>query len=73
MAKYLTINQCPQHKDFMSVSIDDEDGGYRLTPSKCCGRWVTIKKWKMTAKDLREIAERFMEAAEELDKSEVKP
>jgi hypothetical protein len=42
--KYLCIDFCPEHK-FYAISIEDCDGGKRITPSKCCGRWRTIKRW----------------------------
>ena len=52
--RYLTIDKCP-HGTY-SVSLMDDDGGVRLTPSKCCGRWDEIKRWSMTPKQLREMA-----------------
>jgi hypothetical protein len=45
---YLAINRCPIHRDFLSVAIEEEDGGgTRITPSKCCGRWETLKRWPL--------------------------
>lgn len=51
----LAINQCPQHPSFWSVSIDDDNGGTRLTPGKCCGRWRVVKEWAVTPKDIAEM------------------
>jgi len=31
------------------IAIDDETGGTRLTPSKCCGQWDEVKRFPMTA------------------------
>mgnify|MGYP001065312806 CR=1 FL=1 len=46
--KYLAICKCPAH-NFYAVTIDDENGcGTRVTPSKCCGRWDTVKRWPIT-------------------------
>lgn len=47
MPKFLAINRCPIHTGVMSVSVDDADGGRRLTPHKCCGQWVTVKRWEV--------------------------
>lgn len=30
----LSFNRCPQHKNFTSISLDDETGGLRLTSSR---------------------------------------
>jgi hypothetical protein len=45
----LAINRCPVHRDYMSISIDDENGGTRVTPDKCCGQWRTIRDWSLPA------------------------
>lgn len=53
----LSICRCPTH-GYWSVSIDDESGGTRLTPSKCCGRWSIVKSWRLSAQEWdRVIAE----------------
>lgn len=66
---YLSIHQCPIHKDFLAVCLDekDEDGGtgVRLTPSKCCGRWKLVTQWPMRLVDLRCIKEAIENAIEE--------
>ena len=64
--RYLTINRCPTHEVY-SVSIDDEGGGTRLTPGKCCGRWIEIGRWPMTAARLREIANEIECNADQLE------
>lgn len=64
--KFLSINRCPIHKNFWSVSIDDNDGGgVRLTPSKCCGQWKTENMFKMSKRDWEELSEQALIAAEE--------
>jgi hypothetical protein len=67
MKKYLTINKCPKH-GFWSISLDDESGGHRLTPTKCCGYWETITEWQLNAAILRDIAKELECAADELEK-----
>lgn len=50
----LSICRCPTH-GFYSVSIEDNDGGVRLTPSKCCGRWDVVKEWRLSIEQWDEI------------------
>lgn len=39
----LTINKCARH-GYWAIGIDHEDGtGERLTHSKCCGQWETVR------------------------------
>jgi hypothetical protein len=57
---FLTINRCPSHGGYWSVGIDlictDNTGiGTRLTPSKCCGAWDTVRKWKLSSEDWDQI------------------
>jgi len=62
----LVINQCPIHK-FWAVTIDDDDGsGIRVTPSKCCGRWDTVKAFALSEQEWRELAEAAQVAAEKV-------
>lgn len=53
---YLAVNQCPKHPKYYSVSVDDEDFGRRITPSKCCGQWRTLHRWLLSADDWEELA-----------------
>ena len=64
MANKLVINRCARH-NFFSVSIDNEDGGTRITPSKCCGSWDTVKEWQLSAAQWREIAKLASDASVE--------
>lgn len=66
MSRKLVINKCPEHGIY-SISLDDDGGGLRLTPGKCCGRWAPIKAWEMNAKELRQLANEIECAAEELE------
>ena len=66
----LSINQCPKHGDYWSISIDDEAGGSRLTPSKCCGQWRRVCAWKLSVRDWREMAEQAEKAAADLEGDE---
>lgn len=50
----LAINRCPDHGTY-SVSIDAGSGGTRVTPSKCCGRWVVVKEWALSPADWEEL------------------
>lgn len=63
---FLSIDKCPAH-GFYAISLDDDSGGHRLTPSKCCGRWERVKAWKMDAKQLRDIAIEIECSAERLE------
>lgn len=55
----LSIDRCPRHQDFWAVSINELEGdggsGDRLTPSKCCGQWQSVRQWDMTPNDLRRM------------------
>lgn len=64
--KELSIDRCPEH-GFWAVCVDDEGGGVRVTPSKCCGRWDRVKAWKLSASEWREIAEQATIAADECE------
>jgi hypothetical protein len=59
---YLSINRCPVHSDFWSISIDDEICGQRITPSKCCGRWRTVKQWRLDARMITSMMEKLTNA-----------
>lgn len=50
---YLSINRCPLHPTFMSISIDEPtSSGYRLTGSKCCGQWKKMASWAVEVSTL---------------------
>ena len=49
---WFKIMRCEQH-GFLAILIGDDKGGRRLTPSKCCGRWATVAKWRMTRDSIR--------------------
>jgi hypothetical protein len=41
----LCVDRCPTHR-FSAVSLQSPDGtGLRLTYSKCCGTWETVKRF----------------------------
>ena len=61
----LTICKCPH--GIWSVSVDADHSGTRLTPSKHCGRWDTVKSWPMTADQLREMANELECQADQLE------
>lgn len=54
--KELQICKCPEHGHW-AVTVGDSDGGTRLTPTKCCGRWTIVKAFPMTPGALRSVAE----------------
>ena len=51
----LSINRCPIHQGYWSISIDDDSGGTRLTDGKCCGQWRTVKAWVLSADDWQTV------------------
>lgn len=66
MNHYLCINECPKHR-YRSISIDiiraDGTGyGTRVTPSKCCGSWTTVKKWPLSAFEWKQLADEARKA-----------
>ena len=64
----LTISRCPEHKSFYAITVDDEyGGGTRVTPSKCCGRWDTIRAFDLSPRMWRDLAELAEQAAQELE------
>ena len=68
----LSVNRCPTHQDFWSICLDRRDpsgdgSGVRLTHSKCCGHWETIKTFTLTKSDLQVMIE---EAGAALDQME---
>ena len=63
MSTYLAISRCPTHREFWAVMVEDEDGrGTRVTPSKCCGRWETVKRWKLDERMANEIIDEVSSA-----------
>lgn len=73
----LEVLRCGAHPDFWAVCLSDDDGGTRLTGSKCCGRWDGVSRktgktttkgpyldFHLTAAQLREAADVFTHAAE---------
>jgi hypothetical protein len=65
----LAIMRCSRH-GLNAVSIDDDDGGgRRITPSKCCGSWTNVQTWRLGASDWRDIERLAREAAEALKKN----
>ena len=63
----LSYDECPTHR-FGAICLNSSEGhGRRLTSSKCCGRWDTLKAFRMSPRDLREAAEEFLNAAEALE------
>ena len=58
---FLCFNECPKHA-YKSVSVDliraDGSGhGTRVTPSKCCGSWTTVRKWMLSASEWKNLAD----------------
>lgn len=67
MALKLSIDRCPTH-NFYAICVGDDDGGKRLTPSKCCGRWDRVRAWSRTPAQLRDIAAYLIAAAEDAER-----
>lgn len=52
----LAISRCSKHGYWM-VSVERPgSSGTRITPSKCCGSWETVKTWPLSAEQWNEIA-----------------
>ena len=64
--KTLAINRCPTH-GFWAITIEDDMTGVRVTPSKCCGRWDTVKEFRMSERDWRELSEQAQIAADDAE------
>lgn len=62
----LVISRCTRHGYHM-VSVENEAGGTRVTPDKCCGGWNTVRDWALSARDWRDLERQAREAAEELE------
>jgi hypothetical protein len=58
----IEISRCPKH-GFYAISIGTEEWGQRITPSKCCGRWVSVKKWELSKYDWEYLAKSALAAA----------
>lgn len=61
-AKFLSINVCSRHGVY-SISVDGDNGGTRVTPSKCCGSWSTVKEWKLSERNWLDLASEATKAA----------
>ena len=58
----LSIDKCPIH-GYWAVSVNEESFGRRVTPGKCCGRWDTVRQWKLSKREWKELANLASEAA----------
>lgn len=57
---FLSIDRCPIHRNFWSISVEYPDGtGRRLTPSKCCGQWEIQWKFRIDNRLTEEILNEF--------------
>lgn len=62
----LVLNLCPHGVE--SISLDDSNGGgTRLTAAKCCGRWTVATEFPMSVAALREAAECFTNAENDME------
>ena len=66
----LCICQCPQHRDFWSVTIDTAGAARRVTPSKCCGQWSIVKEWLLSSREWHELADEAFAIADIAEKNE---
>jgi hypothetical protein len=65
MKYFLAYNRCPLH-GFESISLDNDDGGTRLTRGKCCGRWDVVIKFPMSTRSLNDAITVFENAINDL-------
>lgn len=61
----LSIDRCNKH-GYYAVSICDKNSGLRVTPSKCCGSWSSVKDFRMSERDWRDLSAKAAEAADAL-------
>lgn len=47
----IQILQCPIHTDFFALAIEENGCCTRITPGKCCGRWDTVRSWRLNKID----------------------
>lgn len=71
----LSIYRCSIHQEFWAISLDNQDErgngtGTRLTPSKCCGRWNTVKSFRMNKDDLEGMVGECQSILDEMKKAE---
>lgn len=70
---YLSIDRCLICDSSWAVSTEDERGnGTRLTPGKCCGRWRSVMRWRLTEQGWADIARAAEEAIEAIKGEEPK-
>lgn len=54
----IEVLRCPRHAKFWAIGVND----LRITPSKCCGEWSSVARWKIDgrsfAADLRRAVRR---------------
>lgn len=62
--QYLAVNRCPKHGVY-SVSLDDDNGGMRITPTKCCGTWTVCQRWPLTEELAQDVITEIECAVEE--------
>ncbi|HDS1550704.1 TPA: hypothetical protein QEK98_002959 [Stenotrophomonas maltophilia] len=62
----LVINKCHSH-GYYAISVEDNNVGIRITPSKCCGGWSTIKEWTLSRNDWLDLAKEATKAAEAME------
>lgn len=49
----ICLDQCPDHGlQAISVASLGTGCGHRLTNSKCCGKWRTVRQWTVNIDDL---------------------
>lgn len=39
----IEVLRCPRHAQFWAIAVNDR----RITPSKCCGAWSQVVRWKI--------------------------
>ena len=68
--QYLSIDQCPIHPEFITITIEDSGSGTRLLGSKCCGRTHRQVSFKLDEGKLNEIINACENAKSELAPNE---
>jgi hypothetical protein len=62
----VSIDQCPHGNHAVSLDNQTNETGTRLV-GRCCKRWTRAHSWRVSADELRSIAEEFEAAANDSD------
>lgn len=64
----IALNKCGCSKAILSISLDANGGGTRITTGKCCGRWEVVQDWELDANTCNDIQALMADALSDLEK-----